>query len=377
MSPDPAHGPRRRRLAHVFATFGRGGPQVRAVQLMQHLGDGFEHVVMAMDGDLSARALLDPATAARVRFVEPPARGGFRTTRRAQRVWLDELGPALVLTYNWGAIETVAAARRARLPLVHHEDGFGPEEVRRRFVRRNLFRRWLLRGVPVVVPSAVLAAIARREWGIGERFVHHLVNGVDLSRFAPGGHGGAGRQDGQDGAPFVFGTVGGLRPEKDHGNLLRALARLPGDVAVELVGSGRLEAQLRSDVAALGLGDRVTFAGHTDDTAASYRRFDAFVLSSRTEQMPIAMLEAMATGLPVVATDVGDVRRILPPEAEPVIVPPENDAALAGAMQRLHADPELRRRLGHANRRTVERQYEAGACLERFAALYRERATTP
>ncbi|MEO6595529.1 MAG: glycosyltransferase family 4 protein, partial [Planctomycetota bacterium] len=169
-----------RRFVHVFATFGAGGPQVRAVQLLQHLGAGYEHVVMAMDGRTEAAARVPKDL--QVSFVEPPAHTGLLSTVRTQQRWLRELRPDLVLTYNWGSIETSAAARRLGLPLVHHEDGFGPEEVRRRLRRRSWLRRLVLRSVPVIVPSLVLQRIAAEEWRLGPALVHHLPNGVDLQR---------------------------------------------------------------------------------------------------------------------------------------------------------------------------------------------------
>ncbi len=350
---------RARRFVHVFSTFGAGGPQVRAVQLMHHLGGEAEHVVMAMDGNTDAREMLGDDV--QVTFADAPQVRGFLAVRRSQVQWLREQRADLVLTYNWGAIETVAAAKKARLPLVHHEDGFGPEEASKRIWRRSLMRRWLLRSVPVIVPSSVLVGIARTEWRLREANVLHLVNGVDLQRFTVAEKPVAG---------LVIGTVGGLRPEKDHANLLRAVATLPANVTVCLVGSGKLAAELRQLAQQLGLGDRVVFAGQTSDPSASYRGFTVFVLSSRTEQMPIAMLEAMASGLPVVATDVGDVRKILPADQN-CVVEREDSQALAAAIAPLLDDPALRASMGQANRRIVEQRYESTTCLERFCAVYR------
>lgn len=352
-----------RRLLHVFATFGAGGPQMRAVELMRHLGADCEHHVMAMSGDTAAAARLPREVT--VTLVPPPPRGGFRAVVRAQRHWLREQRPDLVLTYNWGAIETVAAARSLRLPLVHHEDGFGPEEVHRRLRRRSWFRRWYLARVPVIVPSQVLQQIALDEWRLRRANVHLLANGVDLARFAGGNDVGGGA-----GSPCV-GTVGGLRAEKDHGNLLLALAQLGPDVHAELVGDGPLRAQLEQQANQLGLVDRVAFAGAIADPAPRYRRFTVFALASRTEQMPIAMLEAMASGLPVVATDVGDVRAILPPEQLSFVVPPGDPAALAAALRTLLGDAPLRQRLGAANRARCVERYAAATCLEQFARVYR------
>ncbi|MBL8725165.1 MAG: glycosyltransferase [Planctomycetes bacterium] len=344
-----------RPFVHVFATFGAGGPQIRAVQLLAALGPGRRHVVVAMDGRTEALAQVPQGLA--VRCVPPPPRAGMLATVRALRTLLRAERPALVLTYNWGAIEAVWAARSAGLPLVHHEDGFLPDEAVRRLRRRSWLRRWLLARVPVVVPSAVLRGIATREWHLGN--VHHLPNGVDLERFRPA----------PAPAACLVGTVGGLRPEKDHDTLLRALAELPMARA-ELVGAGPLEGALRSTAAALGLADRVQFAGATHDTAACYQRFGVFVLSSATEQLPLVLLEAMASGLPVVATDVGDVRATLPEGSRRFVVPPRAPQALAKALAELLADPALRATLGAANRAAAEQRFDARTCLSRFLDLY-------
>jgi len=348
-----------RRIVHVFATFAAGGPQVRAVQLLEHLGPGYRHVVMAMDGRTDAAARL--SSSARVELAPPPPRRGFLANVRAARAWLAAQRPDLVLTYNWGAIETVVAARRLGVPLVHHEDGFGPEEAVTRLKRRSWLRRLVLRATPVIVPSAVLHGIALHEWRLGAAFVHHLPNGVDLARFRP--------------SPpplldVVVGTVGGLRGEKDHDTLLRAFAKCRRAARLLLVGGGPLEADLRRTADELGIADRVEFAGEVADTAPLYARMSLFVLSSRTEQMPIALLEAMAAGLPVVATDVGDVRAVLPIDASDLVVPARDPDALAAALDRAIGDADLRRRRGARNRERVEERFEARECLDRFVRVY-------
>jgi glycosyltransferase involved in cell wall biosynthesis len=360
--------PRKRRCVHVFATFGAGGPQIRAVQLLAHMGPGWQHVIQAMDGCTDAKAQL--AQGGAVEFAPPPKRGGLFATAKRQQEWLRAQKPDLVLTYNWGAIESVAAAVRAKLPLVHHEDGFGPEEAQRRLRRRSLLRRLLLRKTPVIVPSAVLQGIAAREWKLAAANVHLLPNGVDLQRFRPP-LAAAGSEP-----RYVVGTVGGLRHEKDHANLLMAVAQLPL-VQLQIVGGGALLGELQQQSRELGIADRTTFVGAVADTAPAYRAFALFVLSSKTEQMPIALLEAMASGLPTVATDVGDVRRILPPEAAGCVVPAGNAAALAAAIQSVLADPAAAQRLGLANRARVEQHYEARQCLDRFVALYERTARLP
>jgi glycosyltransferase involved in cell wall biosynthesis len=348
---------------HVFATFGAGGPQVRAVQLLRALGPAVSHCIVAMDGCTDAAAQLPDGL--QVAFAPRPPRAGLCATVARQRQFLRAAAPQLVLTYNWGAIETAWAAVREGLPLVHHEDGFLPDEVQRRQLRRNWLRRLVLRRTPVVVPSRQLQGIATAEWRLRPERVHLLPNGVDLARFQPARVVPA--------RPFTVGTVGGLRPEKDHATLLQAIAMLPAARLV-VVGGGALATSLQAQAQALGIADRVEWRGPVADTAPCYQDFDAFVLSSRTEQLPLVLLEAMACALPVVATDVGDVRATLPPSAAEGVVPAGQPAALAQAIARLAGDPALRQRLGQDNRERAARSYAAGPCLARFLSVYQATA---
>ena len=348
---------------HVYATFGTGGPQVRAVQLMERMGPAVRHVVMAMDGNTDALRLLPKAVACEA--MAPPPRAGFVRSMRQQARILRTLGPDLLVTCNWGAVETVAAARMLRLQAhVHHEDGFGPGEAARRFVRRNLMRRALLRNVRVLVPSHTLAEVARTEWGLGPGLAV-LPNGVDLQRFAP-----AARAPGSD---LVIGTVGGLRAEKDQATLLRAFARVPGTPRLRLVGDGPERTRLVQLAAELGIAARVEFRGVRTDVATELHGCDVFAMSSATEQMPLCLLEAMACGLPVAATDVGDTRRMLPESSRAGLVPVGDVDALSRALTALATDADRRQREGAANRAHCQQHYELEACLQAWLAEY-ERA---
>ncbi len=349
----------------VFSTFSVGGPQVRFATLANRLGPAFRHAIIAMDGDHACAERLDPGLA--IAWPEVPIRkGDTRANVRAFRRALARIRPDVMVTYNWGAIEWALANL---LPLVRHihiEDGFGPEEQSRQIPRRVWTRRIALRRCTLVVPSRTLERIATDIWRLPAARLRYIPNGIDLARFAP-------RPEGAVVAHGVtIGTVAALRAEKNIARLLRAFAAVPEDLGARLVvvGDGPERAALEAEAAALGLGARVRFAGHIADPAPLYAGFDAFALSSDTEQMPISVLEAMAAGLPVAATDVGDVRAMLAEANAPLVVPKGDEAALGAALARLAGDAALRRAVGAANRARAERDFDERAMVAAYGALF-------
>lgn len=365
-------------LLHVFSTFVPAGPEMRTVRLIEAFGSEFRHSIVAIDGRTDARENLPKAADARI-LESPPKAGSLATTKRLRALMKRER-PDLVLSYNWGAFDAVFAARSLRSRrIVHHEDGFNPDEVAREKPRRAFVRRMVLPGVhAVVVPSRMLERIARESWRLPESVVRWIPNGIAADRFLPRD----GRPELRDrlGIPRaapVVGFVGHLRPEKNPLRLLKACARVEPELGMHVLvlGDGAERPAMEALAAKTPtLFGRVHFAGFVPDPAEHYRAMDVFCISSDTEQMPVALLEAMGSALPVVSTDVGDVRAILGDVQEPFVVPlGEHESAwpLAEKLTELLRDPERRARLGEANRSRIREQFTFEAMLSAYRQVYR------
>jgi glycosyltransferase involved in cell wall biosynthesis len=176
---------------------------------------------------------------------------------------------------------------------------------------------------------------------------------------------------------FVVGWVGRLGREKGGDVLLEALAAGGAPPAVaSFLGDGREREALAARAAELGIADRVRWHGTVRDAGRHFAAFDAFALSSRTEGTPIVLFEAMAAGVPIVATRVGGVPDVVT-EGEALIVPPESPAALAAALAEVHRDRAgAASRARRARERLAER-YALAPWLDRYDAIYRQVRRTP
>jgi len=363
------------RVLHCHSTFALGGKEARAVRLMNAFGDAAEHVVLsAMPAALGARSAI--ARGVKVTFPDDaPSLAGQPSPLRLLRLagFLKRFD--LVLTYNWGAFDAVMANRLfGRVPLIHHEDGFNEDEVTGLKGRRNLYRRFGLDGAwRLVVPSARLERIALREWKQAPERLERIANGVPVARFASPPEAGAlpgfERRPGE----IVIGTVAGLRAVKNLPRLVRAFAAMKSRQAcLIIVGEGPESERIAAEARTAGVAARLAMPGFLADPARWIGHFDIFALSSDSEQFPISLVEAMAAGLPVVATAVGDVPAMVSADNRPLIVEPGDEAAFAAALDSLADQPNLRRAIGAANREKAASDYDEKAMIAAYARLYGE-----
>ncbi|MHC4473357.1 MAG: glycosyltransferase [Planctomycetota bacterium] len=314
-----------------------------ASRLLSRLAaDGFETEVLALRRDLG------PIDVLRLRRI---------LRRRAVDV---------VVTKLDRGIRTAGLASRlgGRAAVVQRQGLF---EVKEGFRHRFAFR-WVDR---IITPSrAVLGRIAA-SGAVPEDRVDHVPNGVDAGLFGNDpARGNAFREErGLPPGPLLV-TTSRLHDQKGHDLMIRALAALP-DAQLAVAGRGKREPEIRELAREVGVAARVHFLGHVDDVPALLSAADLFVLASRFEGMPNNVLEAMAAGLPIVATAVGDVPLMLEDGVSGLLVPPEDPGALSGALARLLSDPGLARALGEAARRRARERYTVEAMVTATEASLR------
>jgi glycosyltransferase involved in cell wall biosynthesis len=359
----------RPRILFVVTLAETGGAQTYVASLLASLDDHFD-VAVAAHGDGPLR---EAARAAGVRFVP------LRHVQRPLSLWRDA----------FGLLELVAVLRRERPHIVHVNSAkaaalgrlaawLARVPIRIYTVHGWAFLahggpasalyRWAERLLRPLTTVTVCVADSERRAGLAagtcdERTTVVIHNGVDLSRVpAAGTH---------SGPPRLL-TVGRLQAPKDAITLVRALAAVRGSpFETVLVGDGPDRPSVEAEVRRLGLEQVVDLVGKRDDVAELLASADLFVLSSRSEGLPLSILEAMAAGLPVVASRVGGIPEVVADGETGLLVPPGDPQRLAAAVEHLLADPPLRRRLGEAGRRRVAEHFDLASVQRAHIDLYR------
>lgn len=373
--------PGRLRVLHFFNYLGLGGTELTALRVITNLGkDRFEHRLCGLRG-------FDPQVLA-LRYPEadivslPVDKERFRIQILAIAKLIRAYRPHIVHSRNWGTIESIVAAKLAHVPVVvHSEHGYELDTLAALPRRRRLFRRAVYEMADAVftVTGDLQQFHARQAWFSPSR-IRVMHNGIDTQRFAPNPQA---RQQILEMARapidrFVVGSVGRLVPIKDYGTLLKSaelLVRRGVDVHVLLAGSGpelpRLRQFLESSSALSG---RVSFLGSSDNISEILNAMDVFVLPSISEGMSNTLIEAMACGLPVLATRVGGNPEVVGDDRSQWLFAPGDIDGLAQRLESLARNADLCRSLGTATRQRAISMFSLERMVDDYRRFYVELA---
>ncbi len=358
-------------VAHIIFRFDYGGLENGVVNIINGLsGDDQHHTVIA----------LTEATEFADRL-----RGGITVHSLGKKPGKDlavyvrlfkllrKLKPDIVHTRNMGTMDCAFVAFLARVPIrIHGEHGwdvFDPDGTNRKY-------RWMRRILHRFVHRIVTVSDDLLRWlvdvvGIPEAKIEHICNGVDTERFKPR------ESDGAKDAAVVVGSVTRFSAIKDPLNLVEAFVSVQANAGLSdvpsrllMIGGGELHENAVASLRDAGLLHVSSLPGSRDDIPQQLRSMDIFVLGSLREGISNTVLEAMASGLPVIASDTGGNPELIEDEVNGVLVPPGDRAALAAAVTQYIRDPDRRARHGSASRDRVVSLFSIATMVDRYRQLY-------
>ena len=367
-------------IAHVVHRFDVGGMENGLATLINHMPEGrYRHAVICLQDFTEFRQRIRRTD---VSFLALDRRPG-KDLRLYPRLWraLRRLNPDLVHTRNLSALEgQVVAALAGVRARVHGEHGRDVFDLHGRNVKYNLLRR----AVRPFVHRYTTVSKDLERWlvdtvGVEPSRITQIYNGVDTARFRPrpldrrniGPPGFAG--DGQ----IVIGSVGRMAEVKDFPALVRAFLlllesepTLRDRIRLAILGDGPARDPCRSLLKAAGAEALAWLPGERRDVPTLMQSFDIFALPSLGEGISNTILEAMACGLPVVATRVGGNPELVEEGITGILVPAENPGALADALAAYVAEPERRRAAGERARHRIEARFSIEAMVASYLSVY-------
>lgn len=368
------------RIVHLVHSFGIGGLENVIVQLINRLPPArFEHVVLALTTASEFRQRIVRPDVRVIALNKPPGHA-VPMYPRMYRL-LRELRPQVLHSCNLAALEVVPLAWLARVPLrVHAEHGWDvhdPQGCNPRYQRlRRVYRPFVSHYVAV---SRDLDEYLGRAVGVPAQRRSLIANGVDTDTFAPA----RGARRAAPGCPFepgrhwLVGTVGRLQTVKNQPLLARAFARALQDnpamrdaARLVIVGEGPLRAEVERVLADARMGDLAWLPGARDDVPEVLRSLDLFILPSQAEGTSCTLQEAMASGLPVVATAVGGTPDLVQDGITGHLVPPDDESALAAAIVHAFCEREAAARQGQAGRKYALRSFAIDTMVRQYQQLF-------
>ncbi len=364
-------GPRPIRACYLIDGLAIGGTEKQLLALISNLDRRrVQPYLCLLDGSSQSSRALEPRDCPVLRL-EIRSLATFHAARQAWRFvrWLRKSQIDLVqLHFPDSTYFGAPLARLAGVQCIRTRRNTGYWLTRR--------HRWLGRIVSRLVDGTIAnsescrQAVIEQE-GARPESVHVIPNGIDLDRFHPRDRSSPSNSV----ARKRVGIVANLRPVKNLDLFLRAAAILKerySDLTFCIAGDGELRPHLEEITRQLGLDECVHFAGRVDDIPSLLNTFDVAVLTSDSEGFSNALLEYMAAGLPIVATDIDGTREVIEHGVNGLLVPPDNADSLAHAIENLLVDPTIASRLALKALQKSRQRYSRATELHRYASVYQE-----
>lgn len=366
-------------IAHVMHRFDVGGLENGVVNLINNLPpEAYRHAVIS----------LTEITDFRQRILRKDVQYFALKKRPGHALWIypelfklfRNLRPAIVHSRNLAALEVVVPAWAAGVPVrIHGEHGRDVGDLdgsnRKYQLIRRIYRPFVTHFIAL---SRDLEEYLTGRVGVSKEKVTQIYNGVDARRFH-----GVDSSESPVNCPFhnpehwIIGTVGRMQAVKDQTTLVQAFIRTlelePGlrpRLRLVMVGDGPLRLQAQELLDRAGTSELAWLAGERSDVAEIMRGLNCFVLPSLAEGISNTILEAMASGLPVVATAVGGNADLVIAGETGLLVPASDPESLAHGILHLASDADLARKMGLAGRREVEKRFSMDAMLEAYKGVY-------
>jgi L-malate glycosyltransferase len=365
---------RRLKVLHIVFKLGTGGLENGVVNLCNSLDcDRFSPSICVFHGGGDLESRVDSS---RVDLFEVKqywyydATLPFRLAREIRRRKFD-----IVHTHSWGTlVEGVGGALMAKTPIIVH----GEHGLLEKRLRNLVVQRWLWsKADKVLAVGEELAERISAEVGFPRSRVHVIPNGVDTQRFRPTLNGKVSQRErfGLPSTKLLLGMVARLVSVKNHLGVLHSLAQLRSqgiDAHLVMAGEGPLQEFLYQTAQNMHLGNYVHFLGTVMNIEEVYQAIDIFILNSKSEGMSNTILEAMACGLPVVATDVGANPQLVCDNQSGLLVKSEDIDSLCQALCKLINDTQLRNQMGKKGRCLVETNFSMKRMVDNYTDFYTE-----
>jgi glycosyltransferase involved in cell wall biosynthesis len=360
------------RIAFCITDLDAGGAERALVQIVTRLDrNRWEPFVFCLSGEGELSAVLREAGIPVVCLGAGRKRHGLRVVWELSKR-LAKLRPTILQTFLYHAnIAGRLAGKAARIPLI--VSGIRVAE------KRGPLRLWFDRATGWMIARHIcvsqdVAAFSAARGGLPVAKIRVIPNGVDAARLAEAQPADL-TQFGIPAGSRTLLYVGRLDPQKGPFVLMAAvrelLPRYP-EVHVLVVGDGPLGVKLRAWATKVGLSERVHFIGRRNDVPSLMRAAEIFVLPSLWEGLPNVVLEAMAAGVPVIASRVEGISDLLVDDRTGIVVPANSSAALVEAIDRLLSDPQHAHQMAHSAQHYVREQFAWDHVVEMYGAVYAE-----